>query len=406
MKKKTFVNIIAFFICLIPTTLMIGAAVSELCVIIISSLFLIYTIIYKDWYYYKSTIFIILCLFSLYCITVSLFSEFPQNSLSSTLFYFRFFLMLLSIWFVMDNQKFFPRFFLLSIMIPIFMGFLYSFYQVFDPSLQKMRLSDFRISGFFGEELVQGSYSLRLLVLFTGIYLLIDKEFKNKFLYLFFLFIFIFLILISGERASIGLMFVFLTLFFIFINIKLVYKMFTLTTISALIFLSLIYLPGLKERIYDNTKNLLNENNEIKIFSRGHQEHYISAIKMFKKNIFTGVGVRNFRLECRKDEYKSIGLNACTTHPHNTYMQFLAETGLIGVFFILSLLVYISYFLLRSFFNLLKSKTINRAKVFFSVSVFINIFPFVPTGNFFNNWLSVMYFLPLAFFFYKVRNID
>lgn len=406
MKKKTFVNIITFFICLIPTSLMIGAAVSELCVIITSSLFLIYTIIYKDWYYYKSEIFIILCLFSLYCIAVSLFSEFSQNSLSSTLFYFRFFLMVLSIWFVIDNQKFFLRFFLLSIMIPIFIGFLYSFYQVFDPSLQKMRLSDFRISGFFGQELVQGSYNLRLLTLFTGIYFLIDKELKNKFLYFFFLFIFIFVILISGERASIGLMFIFLILFLIFINIKLVYKIFTLTAISGLIFLSLIYLPGLKERVYDNTSRLIIENNEIKAFSRGHQEHYTSAIKMFKKNIFTGVGVRNFRLECRKDEYKSIGVNACTTHPHNTYFQFLAETGLIGTFFILSLLAYISYFLLMNLFDLLKSKIINRAKVFFSVSIFINIFPFVPTGNFFNNWLSVMYFLPLAFFFYQVRNND
>ena len=33
-----------------------------------------------------------------------------------------------------------------------------------------------------------------------------------------------------------------------------------------------------------------------------------------------------------------------------------------------------------------------------SILIFINLFPFVPTGSFFNNWMSIMYFLPLGFF--------
>ena len=136
--------------------------------------------------------------------------------------------------------------------------------------------------------------------------------------------------------------------------------------------LSLSYLPGLKERIFDNTKTLIFEAEKIKVFSRGHQEHYESALKMFKKNMITGVGIRNFRLECRKDEYKYIGVNSCTTHPHNTYVQFLAETGIIGFLFIFSLLLYISRFLIFNFLNVIKGKKIANSAVIFSFAIFIN----------------------------------
>ena len=124
---------------------------------------------------------------------------------------------------------------------------------------------------------------------------------------------------------------------------------------------------------------------------------------MFKKNIITGVGIRNFRLECLKDEYRYIGVNSCTTHPHNTYIQFLAETGIIGFLFIGSLLLYISIFLMSNFLKVIKGKKIFNSANIFSVAVFINIFPLVPTGSFFNNWLSTVYFLPLAFFFYSLE---
>ena len=32
-------------------------------------------------------------------------------------------------------------------------------------------------------------------------------------------------------------------------------------------------------------------------------------------------------------------------------------------------------------------------------AIFINIWPIIPTGNFFNNWISIVYYLPLGFYF-------
>jgi O-antigen ligase len=403
MKKSLFINCITAFACLIPASLIIGAAVSEFFVSFAALLFLIYTIVYKDWFYYKKKIFIFLIIFFIYIVFVSLISEFPVNSLRSTLFYFRFYLMFLAIWFLLDQNKNFPKYFLLSIILPLAACFFYSLGDIYNSIRFETKVADYRISGLFGTELIQGSYFIRFLILFIGVYALVNNNFKNKFIYYSIFFVSIFIVLVSGERSSIGLLFIFLFLYFIFSEIKIIEKFKIFICIIFITILSLYYLPGLKERIFDNTKTLIFEEEKIKVFSRGHQEHYESALKMFKKNMITGVGIRNFRLECRKDEYKYIGVNSCTTHPHNTYVQFLAETGIIGFLFIFSLLLYISKFLIFNFLNVIKGKKIANSAVIFSIAIFINIFPLVPTGSFFNNWLSTVYYLPLAFFFYSLE---
>ena len=403
MKKSIFINCISAFVYLIPASLIIGAAVSEFFVSFAALLFLIYTIVYKDWFYYKKKIFIFLIIFFIYIVFVSLISEFPVNSLRSTLFYFRFYLMFLAIWFLLDQNKNFPKYFLLSIILPLTACFFYSLGDIYNSIRFETKVADYRISGLFGTELIQGSYFIRFLILFVGVYALVNNNFKNKFIYYSIFFVSIFIVLISGERSSIGLLFIFLFLYFIFSEIKIIEKFKIFICIIFITILSLSYLPGLKGRVFDNTKTLIFEEEKIKVFSRGHQEHYESALKMFKKNMITGVGIRNFRLECRKDEYKYIGVNSCTTHPHNTYVQFLAETGIIGFLFIFSLLLYMSRFLIFNFLNVIKGKKIANSAVIFSIAIFINIFPLVPTGSFFNNWLSTVYYLPLAFFFYSLE---
>jgi len=403
MKKSIFINCISAFIYLIPASLIIGAAVSEFFVSFTALLFLIYTIVYKDWSYYKKKIFIFLIIFFIYIVFVSLISEFPINSLRSSLFYFRFYLMFLAIWFLLDQNKNFPKYFLLSIILSLAACFFYSLADIYNSIRFETKVTDYRISGLFGTELIQGSYFIRFLILFLGVYALVNNNFKNKFIYYSIFFVSIFIVLVSGERSSIGLLFISLFLYFFFSEIKIIEKVKIFACIIFITVLSLSYLPGLKERIFDNTKTLIFESEKIKVFSRGHQEHYESALKMFKKNMITGVGIRNFRLECRKDEYRYIGVNSCTTHPHNTYVQFLAETGIIGFLFIFSLLLYISKFLIFNFLNVIKGKKIANSAVIFSISIFINIFPLVPTGSFFNNWLSTVYYLPLAFFFHSLE---
>ena len=65
----------------------------------------------------------------------------------------------------------------------------------------------------------------------------------------------------------------------------------------------------------------------------------LSAIKMFKDKPIIGHGVKTFRYNCKKQPYKfdefdiyKFRMN-CGNHPHNTYIQLISETGIIGLRF-------------------------------------------------------------------------
>jgi len=82
------------------------------------------------------------------------------------------------------------------------------------------------------------------------------------------------------------------------------------------------------------------EPQQIYIFSKTHQEYYTSAYKMFLDNKILGVGVKNFRVVCNNERYYVDGKMVCNTHPHNTYIQILAELGIVGFLFLLATLFY------------------------------------------------------------------
>jgi O-antigen ligase len=89
----------------------------------------------------------------------------------------------------------------------------------------------------------------------------------------------------------------------------------------------------------------------------------------------------------------------CPTHPHHFYFQVLAETGLVGLFFIF-IIIYKIFILLiteiKSYF-LTKESTFNNYQIILLGSIIINLFPLVPSGNIFNNWMSIIYFIPVGF---------
>ena len=135
---------------------------------------------------------------------------------------------------------------------------------------------------------------------------------------------------------------------------------------------------------------------------------------MFASNILFGQGPKMFRVLCDDDrfrfEYKNEAndeiINGCTTHPHNSYIQLFAETGLFGAAFLILFFCYVAFKLLYNFFIFYNNKISNNVynyKICLLLSFFVNFFPIVPHGNFFNNWLSIMYYLPIGFYLHITK---
>ena len=185
-------------------------------------------------------------------------------------------------------------------------------------------------------------------------------------------------------------------------NYKKVRILSLISSIIIMIALS-IYKPEFKARIIDETINQINFSNKKYIFSKEHESLYRTSINIFKDNKILGVGPKRFRKVCAEEKY-NIPMG-CSTHSHNTYLQLLSETGLIGFSFMIILFVFLVFFSLKHFFeSTLKKKFFFTDFQICLLSYFlITLWPLAPTGNFFNNWLSIIYYYPLGFFLWSLK---
>jgi len=92
-------------------------------------------------------------------------------------------------------------------------------------------------------------------------------------------------------------------------------------------------------------------------------------------------------------EYK----NGCNTHPHNFPIQFLSELGLLGFGFFLIFLIGTIYKIVYYLYRLSKNHKL-PSKFILYIGYFSILLPILPSGNFFNNYLSLLTILPLCFF--------
>ena len=129
----------------------------------------------------------------------------------------------------------------------------------------------------------------------------------------------------------------------------------------------------------------------------------ILAYDLFLKKPLFGVGPEGFRQHCRNIKFDS-KTGICSTHPHNFFFQILAETGILGVFFYLCILIFIIIKFLDAY-----KKNVNiydkNCFLIISLCIFFKLFPLLPNGNFFNNWISIIIYYFIGFYFYTYNKI-
>ncbi len=414
MKYLPYINttIISLILSSIIPLLIWGPFFPDLIVSISVFLFLFYIFQEKNYYYFNNNpfkIFFIFCIISIVC---SLLAEDILFSLKSSIFYLRIGVFSCFIWYLIDKDKSLLNYFYYALLLCFLSLVIDGYYQYLNhKNLFGLERMSSRPSSFFGDELIMGSYLSRLFPLFFALFLIKPKKtYEVYFIGILFILVDV-LIFISGERTA----FFFLNLSTIFIIILIKeYQIFRLITfIAAFICITIITLnsPNLTKRmivtpaqdmgIVKNTEQEIQ--NKPVFFSAVHDSHIRTAFEMFKDKPFFGHGPKMFRKKCSDPKY-SVGKSPCNTHPHNFYLQLLAETGIIGFSFLFFAFCYVLFCSFKQIKSIIfkKKRYFTDYQVCLLAGLLITLWPFSPNGNFFNNWLAIIYSLPVGFYIQSI----
>lgn len=357
--------------------------------------------------------FVIIFFFYILILISSVLAEDKILSIKNSLFYLRFILFSICFFYLLkNNEKILLKLFfvlILCFIILIFDGLFQSYFKINIIGLQiNEEYFGSRVSSFFGDELILGSYLTRFspIIIGLGYFFFKDKKGFNIFLILFIFFMEI-IVFLSGERTAFVLFNMILFLLLLLLNDS--------KKLSVLIFLVVsIIITGLIVHDGPSKKRIINEtikdlkpksyNSQLVIINRQYHEHFLSAFQMFKDNILFGVGPKNFRVVCKQQKY-NYSEYTCSTHPHNTYIQLLSETGIFSFLIIFCLFLIVSFLLLKQLYfkTFKKTSFLNNLEICILIHIFVSLFPLTPTGSFFNNWTSIMYYYPVAIIFWSFQ---
>ena len=430
-------KILYYSLLLFPALLITGPFLPDLVLVICCLIFLFIIFYTKNFFYFKNFFFVYFLIFYLVIIISSIFSDYQSLSIKTSILYIRFGVFILVIQYVIENNINFFKNLNLILSLIIFILFIDASIQIyFEVNILGMELQKpnnfIRASSFFGDELKMGSYVSRIFPLILISYFL-NKQYKKNNIYLIStVFISSVLILYSGERTALVMFLITIVGIVIFSNYSIKKKIFFFLiffTISG--FLIFIVKPDFIKRLvyvsiaqYESSiKNLDSSNQDefFKIyFSEQHKAHANTALKMFFDKPIIGQGPKTFRFLCDDKRYKveKFILNTadqkkfvkgCSTHPHNLYIQLLSETGILGFILVFNIFLYIFYIILKILIKkiFIKKFLVKNIIIICLFGIIIHLFPMLPSGNFFNNWLScIMYYTIFICFYLLKKNKD
>jgi O-antigen ligase len=414
-KNLILINFPKILIILLPGFLITGPFLPDLSISITALFFLIYCVLEKNYKYFNNPLFKILFIFYLWILICSLFSENIIFSLSTSFFYIRFLIFSLALFFFLENDNKLVKKIFFSTLFFFFILIFDSIFQFFtNYNILGWPVSeDGRISSFFGKELILGSYFSRLLPFFLGLYFInikfLERNITFKRISIAIILLSVFCIFISAERTSVLLFFIsFFFLFFLLSKYRLIIFMAIFVMLLSFL-ISYIFKNKTYQRLVNHTvtqfeiNKVVQKNIFFNYIPSTHRDLYNTALNMFYYNKLFGIGPKTFRIECNRSKYMS-GPLSCSTHPHNTYLQLLAETGLVGFLIIISIFFILVFYFAKHFLLKLRYKTFfsDFELCLFSM-VLISLWPLLPSGNFFGNWLNVIYYLPLGFIMYNLN---
>ena len=410
MYNRTYIiNTLSFLLILLPIALLTGPFLPDLLLSIICIIFIFISIKEKLIKYYQNNFFYLFLTFNFILLISSFNSTSIIFSLETSSVYFRFGIFSLAVWFLIDNNqkliKLFTITFLFTFITIICCGYYQYFYGSNPFGIQPILPN--RLTLLFNDKMYLGGYITRLLPLLIGLIIFTFRLDKKTYLFVSILLMSSdILIYITGERTALGLLF-FETLFLIVLISKFKVLRFITFIISIIAISVLTFLPlQINERNINQTIEQLNLNNEsqrLTFFSNHHESMMFTSLNIFYDNLVLGSGPNTFRKNCNNSQYSHNSIS-CDNHPHNNFIQLLAETGVIGFIFVFSILMFFTYKCIVHLLNLyLRNKSLfSDYQICLICCFLVTLFPFLPTQNFFNNWINIVYFLPVGFYLHSI----
>ena len=400
---SSFFKSISVICALIVPLLVTGSFLPDLLVSLLSLWFIYYSIKNNLYKIYKNKYFLYFISFCLVCILSSIMSEDIFYSLKNSLFYFRIGIFALLISFLISRNIKILDYFYLSFFVTFSFLVIDGYTQYFTGfNILGYQISGIRVSSFFRDELILGSYLSRLFPLFFALFVLRNNKSKLEIFFVSILFIAIdVLIFLSGERAAFFLLNLSTLFIIIFISeykwLRLIIFMISFLIITLIISNS----PKLYSRYVESPIKSMGiaGGTDKKMFTESHDALIRGAFKMFLDKPLLGHGPKMFRVKCNDKKYFSKDFK-CHPHPHNFYAQLLAETGILGFCFLLGLLLYFIFLMMKHvlIFIKYKKKWLSDYQICLLAGLLITIWPLTTTGSIFTNKLMLFYGLQMGFF--------
>ena len=390
--NKTTYNYFLILFSLIPVTIISGSAVSLVNILLIDLSFIILIIYKKNFNFLKNKTIIYFFILYIYLIFNSFISIDYSVGVLRNLGFLRIIILFAAFNYFFQDETFFKKMFkfwsivifivLIDVLIESFTG---------KNILGFGELYGTRIVSFFKDEPIVGGYLNGFYLIIIGFLLNELKENKN-YLTILLSIIFITSILLTDERSNtiraalgIGIFFM------LYKNLDIKKKIIIYLTVIVLILILIFNLSHLKFKYFEQTTNIKNTI---------YFNLYESGFEVFKNNELFGVGNKNYRVETcnetnKKDKY------VCTTHPHQIYLEFLSEHGLIGTLIILSI------FYKLIFSNILSTiREKNYIKIGSLIYLIIVFIPIIPSGAFFTDYMLTLFVINLAIFYASDKQLN
>ena len=392
-KNLNLESIVLFFFLTFPIALILGNLIINF-YIVITGLIYLFTIREN---LLKNNIFILLFLFFISLLINLIFTQNFGLSYQRVLKFIFVIFFVLSFQYLINLNKAYDKiiyktwfFILLIVTIDLLIEFYFG-----QNSLGMKSYMPGRLAGFFDDELVIGYFYLGFVFFCFGF--IYKKYTSNKILIFGLYFFIVFISLIIGERSNLVKLFIGISIMmFLIFEVNFLKKAIISLLIIIISVSFILNNQNYKIRYYEQIKLIFQPSGlDQYLKSSEYGAHYNTAYKMFLNNKLFGVGIKNYRVETFKEEYRSdeykYSRTSVKTHPHQIHFEFLAETGFFGYF---SFLIFIFCSLFLSIKSYIKFRNIYQLAAI--IFILMSLVPYLPSGSFFSTFNSSIFWLNYA----------